>query len=112
MDVDSSLNSTAFGPSRHEMGIADEHLPSPDTGHGGDDMSYSEISPLADESELPSSRSREDRLNNDIFKLRRINAALSTYMSALRNAQTETEVTATSCTAPALTSTDSLYHGG
>ncbi|KZW00247.1 hypothetical protein EXIGLDRAFT_830899 [Exidia glandulosa HHB12029] len=95
MDSQPSQSSVELDSFASQENLLDEQLATPSssmTGHGGADLSFSELSSSRAPGDAPRPpRTREERLQSDLFKLRKINDAMSTYLGALTNAQTSTQ---------------------
>ncbi|KAH7108232.1 hypothetical protein BKA62DRAFT_14442 [Auriculariales sp. MPI-PUGE-AT-0066] len=77
---DESLNSVDIDSFSGQPPLGNEQMFS-----GDDDMSYSEISGAAEGSTPRAPPTRSERLSGDLLKLRRINAALGSYLESLKN---------------------------
>ncbi|KAJ7647301.1 hypothetical protein FB45DRAFT_892993 [Roridomyces roridus] len=104
MDSESSFFNSSSGGSRllSESSFLPSSLSSSNTGPGGSDLSISELS-LGDktvradgeELEKPSKQGklqREEKLQNDAFLLKKLNASLKTFNDALGDVGSQNEV--------------------
>ncbi|EJD52784.1 hypothetical protein AURDEDRAFT_181308 [Auricularia subglabra TFB-10046 SS5] len=94
MSANQSHSTLEFNSFGSQQNLLDEQL-STSTGHGGADLSFSEleISRPGGEPTTPAApRTRDEKLQSDLFKLRKLNDALSAYNDALAGAQTSTQL--------------------